>query len=51
MLTGIQNFLQYITDNWTTITIIIALLIGLYVKIKAFVKKIKVEREADEKKQ
>jgi len=51
MLTGIQNFLQYITDNWTTITIIIALLIGLYVRIKAFVKKVKVEKDANEKKQ
>lgn len=51
MLTGIQNFLQYITDNWTAITIIIALLIGLYMRIKAFIKKVKVEKDANEKKQ
>ena len=51
MLTGIQNFLQYIVDNWTAITIIIALLIGLYMRIKAFVKKVKEEKDANEKKQ
>ena len=44
MLTGIQNFLQFIYDNWTTITIIIALLIALYGKIKSFLKKSNAEK-------
>lgn len=44
MLTGIQNFLQFIYDNWTTITIIIALLIALYRKIKSFLKKSNAEK-------
>jgi len=44
MLKGIQNFLQFIYDNWTTITIIIALLVALYGKIKSFLKKDKNEK-------
>lgn len=37
MMDGIKNFLQFVNDNWTSITVIIALLIALYQKIKAFV--------------
>lgn len=44
MLKGIQNFLQFIYDNWTTITIIIALLIALYGRIKSFLKKSNAEK-------
>lgn len=55
MLKGIQNFLQYITDNWTTITIIIALVIGLYfrikVKVQGYMKQSKEEKIANAKKQ
>ena len=39
MLKGIQNFLQFINDNWTTITVIIALALALYGKIRSFIKK------------
>ena len=34
MLTGIQNFLQFINDNWTAILIIIALGFSIALKIK-----------------
>ena len=34
MLTGIQNFLQFINDNWTAIVIIIALVMSIVLKIK-----------------
>lgn len=36
-LNGIQNFLMMVNDNWTTIIIIIGLIIMLYKKIKDFV--------------
>ena len=39
MLTGIQNFLQFINDNWPAIVIIIALGVSIAIKIKnLFVK-------------
>lgn len=39
MLTGIQNFLQFINDNWTAIVIIIALVMSIAIKVKnLFVK-------------
>lgn len=34
MLNGIQNFLQFINDNWTAILIIIALGVSIALKIK-----------------
>lgn len=34
MLNGIQNFLQFINDNWTAIIIIIALGLSIALKIK-----------------
>ena len=34
MLTGIQNFLQFINDNWTAILIILALGFSIALKIK-----------------
>lgn len=34
MLKGIQNFLQFINDNWTTIIIIIALGVSIALKVK-----------------
>ncbi len=39
MLTGLRNFLEIIYNNWTTICVIIGLLIGLYQKIKKLFKK------------
>ena len=39
MLHGIQNFLKLINDNWTTIVVIIGLLIGLIKKIQSFLSK------------
>lgn len=39
MLKGIQNFLQFVNNNWTTIVIIISLLVALYTKIKSFASK------------
>ena len=34
MLTGIQNFLQFINDNWTAIIIISAFVLSIALKIK-----------------
>lgn len=39
MLKGIQNFLEIINNNWTTIMVIIGLLIGFYTKIKNYMGK------------
>lgn len=39
VLTGIQNFLQFINDNWTTILVIIGLCIAIGKKVKDFLKK------------
>lgn len=38
MIDGLKNFLQLINDNWTTILIIIGLIIGIYQKVKALLK-------------
>lgn len=39
VLIGLQNFLMLINDNWTTIMVIIGLLITLYRKVMDFVAK------------
>lgn len=39
MLTGLRNFLEIIYNNWTTICVIIGLLIGLYQKARKLFKK------------
>lgn len=39
MLRGIQNFLQLVNDNWTTIIVIIGLLVGLFKKIQEYLSK------------
>lgn len=36
VLTGINRFLMLINDNWTSIVVMIGLLIGLYQKVKAY---------------
>lgn len=50
-LDGIKNFLQFINENWTTICVIIGLCIGLYQKIKSYMKKSKEEKIAIAKEQ
>jgi len=44
MLTGIQNTLQFLNDNWSSIIIIIGLAVALWEKIKSYMKKTKAER-------
>lgn len=39
MLKGIQNFLTLIYENWTTICVIIGLLIGIYEKVMTTFKR------------
>lgn len=43
-LNGINKFLTFINDNWTSIVVLIGLLVGLYIKIKNFVSKSDEER-------
>ena len=38
ILNGIQNFLQIINDNWTTILVIIGLALALWKKIESYSK-------------
>lgn len=38
MLNGIKNFLSLVNDNWTTIVVIISLIVALVRKIKAYIK-------------
>ena len=44
MLKSIQNFLEFIVENWTTIFVIICLIVVIVAKIKSFFKKSKEER-------
>jgi hypothetical protein len=46
VLNGLKNFLQFINDNWTTICVIVGLLIALYIKIKNYLKLSKDEKIA-----
>ena len=39
MLNGLQNFLQLINDNWTTIIVIISLIFALFKKIQSYLSK------------
>ena len=51
ILYGVQNFLQFINDNWTVVTIIIALIISISKKAKDFFSKSDEEKIAIAKKQ
>ena len=51
ILDGIKNFLQYINDNWTVITIIIALIIAIVNKARAYFSKSNEEKFEIAKKQ
>lgn len=44
MLNGIKNFLQFINDNWTTVVIIISLIIAIVEKVKSYCKKSEKEK-------
>lgn len=51
MLNGIQNFLQFINDNWTAIIIIISLIIAIVQKAKRYFSKSNTEKIEVAKKQ
>ena len=51
ILNGIQNFLQFINDNWTGIVIVISLIIAVISKVKNFLSKSDDEKIAIAKKQ
>lgn len=51
ILDGVKNFLQFVNDNWTSITIIIALGIAVAKKIKDYFSKTDEEKIAIAKKQ
>lgn len=51
MLNGIKNFLQIINDNWTSILVIIGLIIALWKKIESYIGKTDEEKIAIAKKQ
>lgn len=38
MLQGVKNFLEIINENWTTILVIIGLLLGLAKKVKSYLE-------------
>lgn len=45
-MNGIQNFLSLINDNWTSIMVIIGLILAIYKKAKAYFSKSNDERIA-----
>ena len=51
MLNGLQRFLQLINDNWTSILVIIGLLIALWKKIEGYLSKSDEEKIEIAKKQ
>lgn len=51
MLKGLQNFLEYINSNWTTILVIIGLIIAIWKKIESYLKKSDDEKIAITKQQ
>lgn len=51
IMLGIQNFLQFLYDNWTTILVCIGLVIGLVKKTKDYYSKSKDEQIIIAKKQ
>ena len=50
-LNGLQNFLQLINDNWTTIIVIIGLALAIFKKAKSYFSKSDDEKIAIAKKQ
>lgn len=51
MLDGIKNILQFINDNWTSIIIIISLIIAIGQKVKSYLAKSNDEKIASAKSQ
>ena len=51
MLNGIQNFLQFVNDNWTSIIIIISLIVVIAQKVKKYFAKSTEEQIATAKSQ
>lgn len=51
MLDGVKNFLQFINDNWTSIIIIISLIIAIVQKTKSYLSKSNDEKIAAAKSQ
>lgn len=51
MLNGIQNFLQFVNDNWTAIIIIISLVIAIIQKVRSYFSKSNAEKIEIAKKQ
>ena len=51
MLNGIQNFLQFINDNWTSIIIIISLIVAIVQKMRKYFAKSTEEQIATAKSQ
>lgn len=50
-LKGVENFLIFVNDNWTSIVIIIGLFIALFQKVKKYANKSDEEKVAIAKKQ
>jgi hypothetical protein len=44
IMNGINNFLRFLNDNWTSIVVCVGLLVGLYRKIKTFILKTDAEK-------
>jgi hypothetical protein len=44
IMNGINNFLRFLNDNWTSIVVCVGLLAGLYRKIKTFILKTDTEK-------
>lgn len=51
MLDGVKNFLRFINDNWTSIIIIISLIIAIVQKTKSYLSKSNDEKIASAKSQ
>lgn len=51
VLNGVQNFLQFLSDNWTAILVCIGLIIGIIKKTKDYFSKSNEERIEIAKKQ
>ena len=51
MLNGIQNFLQFVNDNWTSIIITISLIVAIVQKVKKYFAKSTEEQIATAKSQ
>ena len=51
MLNGIKNFLMFVDENWTTIVVIISLIVAIAGKVRAWMKQSKNEKIENAKSQ